>query len=74
MKDNKISIGDRVKVLWNFDNKYYTGKVVDTAGGVITITAPSKKLHAPNRRISIADKSRIKKILECTPNNRKTSM
>ena len=26
-KGNNISIGDRVKVLWNFDNKNYNGDV-----------------------------------------------
>lgn len=63
MKNNGISIGDRVKVLWNFDNKYYTGKVIDTSGGVITISAPSKKAHVSNHIISLTDKARIKKIL-----------
>jgi len=27
-KGNKISIGDRVKVLWNFDNQIYAGDVL----------------------------------------------
>ncbi len=62
MKNDGISIGNRVKVLWNFDNKYYTGKVIDTSGGVITISAPCEKAHRPNHRISLTDKTRIKKL------------
>jgi len=61
MKD-RISIGDRVKVLWNFDNRYHTDKVVDITGDVITVSALNRTAHGPNRRISLTDKTSITKI------------
>jgi len=40
MKDsngNKISIGDRVNVLWNFDNKIHKGEIIKINNHLITI-------------------------------------
>ena len=40
MKDsdgNKISIGDRVKVLWNYDNNIHTGEIIKINNHLITI-------------------------------------
>lgn len=42
MKDkngNPIQIGDIVRVLWDFNNKEYDGKVVDLKGNIALITA-----------------------------------
>jgi ribosomal protein L24 len=38
-KGNKISIGDRVKILRGFDNKIHTGNVVNINENVVTISA-----------------------------------
>ena len=62
LKNEKITIGDRVKVLWSFDNRYHSGRVVDITDNVITINAPSNKVLVPHHRISISDKKRIFKI------------
>ncbi len=59
LQNEKITIGDRVKVLWTFDNQYHSGRVVDISDNIITITAPSNKVLVPNHRISITDKKRI---------------
>ncbi|MCG7849527.1 MAG: hypothetical protein MIO93_10175 [ANME-2 cluster archaeon] len=40
MKDsngNTISIGDRVKVLWNFDNKIHAGEITKINNHLVTI-------------------------------------
>jgi hypothetical protein len=42
-KDNKISFGDRVKVLWNFNDQHHIGKVVDITDNIIIISAPSHR-------------------------------
>ena len=34
---NTISIGDRVKVLWNFDNKIHKGEIIRINNHLITI-------------------------------------
>jgi len=53
-KGNKISIGDRVKVLWRFDNKFHDGNVV-------RISEPFVDIDILSRRISIKDPERITK-------------
>ncbi|MCD4844118.1 MAG: hypothetical protein K8R25_06510 [Methanosarcinales archaeon] len=50
-----ISIGDRVKLLWNFDNKHHTGRIVEINKDRITITTSGT-------RMSTSDPSRITKI------------
>jgi uncharacterized Zn ribbon protein len=54
-KGNKISIGDRVKVLWNFDNKIYAGDVLRVNENVAEI-----KIFTGN--ISMRDHTKITKI------------
>ena len=54
-KGNKISIGDRVKVLWSFDNKIHKGDVFRITGNVVEIDIYS-------RNISIRDHTKITKI------------
>ena len=54
-KGNKISIGDRVKVLWSFDNKIHQGDVFRITGNVVEIDIYS-------RNISIRDHRKITKI------------
>ena len=58
MKDSKgniITIGDRVNVLWNFDNKIHEGHVFRISGNVVEIDIFT-------RRISVSDHTRITKI------------
>jgi hypothetical protein len=54
-KGNNISIGDRVKVLWSFDNKIYAGDVFGIRENVVEI-----KIFKGN--ISISDHTKITKI------------
>jgi hypothetical protein len=54
-KGNKISIGDRVKVLWSFDNKIHSGDVFRISDNLVEI-----KIYAGN--ISIRDHTKITKI------------
>ena len=54
-KGNTISIGDRVKVLWNYDNKIYAGDVFRIRENVVEI-----KIYKGN--ISISDHTKITKI------------
>ncbi len=54
-KGNKISIGDRVKVLWSFDNEIHNGDVFR-----IRENAAEIKIYTGN--ISIRDHTKITKI------------
>ena len=54
-KGNTISIGDQVKVLWNYDNKIHEGRVIRICGNVVKI-----KIITGN--ISISDPTEITKI------------
>lgn len=54
-KGNKISIGDRVKVLWNFDNKIHDGNV-------FRINENAVEIDIFARKISISDHTKITKI------------
>lgn len=74
MKDsngNKISIGDRVKVLWNFVNKFHTGKIIEIKDNLITIhSSDNPKLATCYRpKITTSDHSRITKMLGRTGEN-----
>ncbi len=58
MKDSKgrqILIGDRVKVLWNFDNKIHVGDI-------IKIGRKHVEVDITLRRISIYDHTKITKL------------
>ena len=55
LKEIKVSIGDRVKVLWNFDNNIYDGNVFGISENVVEI-----KIYKGN--ISIMDHTKITKI------------
>ena len=54
-KGNNISIGDRVKVLWGFDNRIHVGEIVDMCEGVI-------KIHTHHVKINTINPSKITKI------------
>ena len=54
-KGNKISIGDRVKVLWSFDNKIHDGNV-------LRVNENTTELKIFTRKISIRDHTKITKI------------
>ena len=54
-KGNKISIGDRVKVLWNYDNKIHVGDV-------FRISENAVEIDIFTRNISISDHTKITKI------------
>ena len=62
-KGNKISIGDRVKVLWNFDNNIHDG-------GITTISDEFVKINIFSRQISIKDHTKITKISTKPKNNK----
>jgi hypothetical protein len=58
MKDSKgkqISIGDRVKVLWNFDNKMYEGDI-------LRVDQKHVEVDISMRKISINDYKKITKL------------
>jgi hypothetical protein len=66
MKDSKgngISISDRVKVLWNFDNNIHDG-------GITNISDEFVKINIFSRQISIKDYTKITKIPDKTKNNK----
>ena len=54
-KGNKISIGDRVKVLWNFDNKIHNGEITNISDELV-------KINILSRHISTMDHRKITKI------------
>lgn len=54
-KGNNISIGDRVKVLWNFDNKIHNGYV-------FRISENAVEIDIFTRNIFISDHTKITKI------------
>ena len=54
-KGNTITIGDRVKVRWNFDNKIHEGHIFRIRGNVVEIDISTRK-------ISISDHTKITKI------------
>ncbi len=54
-KGNEISIGDRVKVLWNFDNKIHNGEITSIRDGFVNVNIFS-------RHISVKDHTKITKI------------
>ncbi len=54
-KGNEISIGDRVKVLWNFDNKIHNGEITSIHDGFVNVNIFSG-------HISIKDNKKITKI------------
>ncbi|MDF1557125.1 MAG: hypothetical protein P1P80_02935 [ANME-2 cluster archaeon] len=69
MKDsdgNTISIGDRVKVLWSYDNKIHIGKIIDIEGNLITIHSNGNQNVAPcfRPKITTSDHSKIIKFPE----------
>jgi hypothetical protein len=54
-KGKKITIGDRVKVIWNFDNKIHTGEITKINDNFVEIDILTRK-------ISIRDRTKIEKI------------
>ena len=58
-KGNKISMGDRVKVLWNFDNQIY-------AGDVFRVNENAAEIKISPGNISIRDYTKITKIPDTT--------
>lgn len=54
-KGKKITIGDRVKVIWNFDNKIHTGEITKINDNFVEIDIFTRK-------ISIRDRTKIEKI------------
>jgi hypothetical protein len=55
-KGKNITIGDRVKVLWEFDNRIHVGEIIDIYEGVI-------KIDAYNFKINTIHPSKITKII-----------
>ena len=63
MKDsqgNNISIGDRVTVLWNFDNKLHPARIVDIKKNVITLVTSGTRITTtkPSRLTKLPDEFR----------------
>ncbi|MCL7474493.1 MAG: hypothetical protein SCH39_11940 [Methanosarcinales archaeon] len=66
LEGNTISIGDRVKVLWNFDNRMHMGKIIGIKNNVVTIASnevPENGFLVPPK-ITISDHSKIFKLPE----------
>ena len=66
MKDSRgeqILIGDRVKVLWNFDNKIHEGDV-------FRVDRKHIEIDIAMRRISVHDHKKITKLHETKKNHR----
>ena len=57
--NNKIHIGDQVKVLWSSDNRMYEGKVMDIKGNIILLTVKNFFVYVnePKRLLKIPVKS-----------------
>ncbi len=55
-KGNKISIGDRVRVLWGFDNRIHVGEIIDFQDRTI-------RIDTINRRINTIDHNKITKVM-----------
>lgn len=55
-KGNKISIGDRVRVLWRFDNRIHVGEIIDFQDRTI-------RIDTINRRINTIDHNKITKVM-----------
>ncbi|MDF1558422.1 MAG: hypothetical protein P1P80_09665 [ANME-2 cluster archaeon] len=49
-KGNQISMGDRVKVLWGFDNKIHNGYVINIRDDIVTIDSMGTKLSVSDHR------------------------
>jgi hypothetical protein len=62
-KGNKILIGDRVKVLWNFDNKIHNGEITNISNELV-------RIHILSRHISTKDHTKITKIPTKPKNNK----
>jgi hypothetical protein len=60
-KGNEISIGDRVKVLWNFDNKIHNGEITSIRDGFVNVNIFSGHTSLKdNKKITkIPDKPKI---------------
>ena len=56
-KGNILTIGDRIKVHWNFDNKIHEGHIFRISGNVVEIDISTRK-------ISISDHTKITKTLD----------
>ncbi|MBC2698202.1 MAG: hypothetical protein HF976_02635 [ANME-2 cluster archaeon] len=56
-KGNQISISDRVKVLWNFDNKIHSGEIATINDGFVNVNVNVSSGH-----MSIKDNKKITKI------------
>ncbi len=66
MKDskvNKISISDRVKVLWNFDNNIHSGEITTINDGFVNVNIFSGHISTKDSKkiTKIPDKPQINK-------------
>ena len=63
--DNKIQIGDRIKVLWTLNNKEYDGDVIGIKGNIALIAVKNYMVYVnrSDKLLKISDSTK----LECTP-------
>ncbi|MBE0524790.1 MAG: hypothetical protein IBX40_10720 [Methanosarcinales archaeon] len=57
--NNKIHVGDRVKVLWSSDNRMYEGKVMEIKGNIVLLTVKNFFVYVnePKRLLKMPVKS-----------------
>ena len=51
-KGKKITIGDRVKVLWGFNNRLYTGRIINIKESVVTVATINSNISTIHSKVT----------------------
>ena len=51
-KGKKINIGDRVKVLWGFNNRLYTGRIINMKASVVTVATTNSNISTIHSKVT----------------------
>lgn len=51
-KGKKITIGDRVKVLWRFNNRLYTGRTINIKESVVTVATTNSNISTIHSKVT----------------------
>ena len=51
-KGTKITIGDRVKVLWGFNNRVYTGRIINIKESVVTVDTKGPNISTIHTKVT----------------------
>ncbi|MCD4842956.1 MAG: hypothetical protein K8R25_00520 [Methanosarcinales archaeon] len=51
-KGKKINIGDRVKVLWGFNNRLYTGRIINMKESVVTVATTNSNISTIHSKVT----------------------